>query len=404
MSKRTTVTLMTKTEYPIETVYAQWFQSRKTTDVPVPMPKEIRERIEQERLGRYTGSHPELAAVAEGEGIEGIGPFEQEVMDVFQQVIAMKMPLGETLDFVFLIENLPVALREQLVRHRIGHKFGDQTGADILVSEVANNSTFWSQTTRIVDMKNFATNGEYFSPVWLEDHGDTLMPDRRIGCINDTLEACLGYVEAHGDISDDTNAIKMELKAAIASGKELQDGSTCTIADFYRKQMLWIQAAYRRLTAAGMPLEDARNILPVAMMHRFSWKTNLSSLMHVMSRRGCWLAQLGMWEPVIHDIVNELSTKVHPSFRRLIDPPCFNAAGKFEECAFGRENEEIVWRGNGEVKGEYPPCSLWINNDHNDRAEIGVHHSRFARYNKMMGRYAQLWGRDPRTGERKQLA
>jgi hypothetical protein len=196
MSKRTTVTLMTKTEYPIETVYAQWFQSRKTTDVPVPMPKEIRERIEQERLGRYTGSHPELAAVAEGEGIEGIGPFEQEVMDVFQQVIAMKMPLGETLDFVFLIENLPVALREQLVRHRIGHKFGDQMGADILVAEVANNSTFWSQTTRIVDMKNFATNGEYFSPVWLEDHGDTLMPDRRIGGINDTLEACLGYVES----------------------------------------------------------------------------------------------------------------------------------------------------------------------------------------------------------------
>lgn len=385
MSLRTKVTLMTKTEYPIETVYSQWFQSRKETKERVPLPAELHKSILKERADLSTND-------------PGPGPIEKEVREVFEQVIAMKMPLGETIDFVFLIENLPVALREQLVRHRIGHKFGDQLGADVLISEVANNSTFWSQTTRIVDMKNFAKNGEYLTPHWLEEHGETPMPGfRKGGSSHDELSDLKNaYAQFRG-----TGAFE---KAYPELSQILEQGlwrPIDTVADFYHTQMMWIQAAYRRLTAVGMPLEDARNILPVAMMHRFSWKTNLSSLMHVMSRRGCWLAQLGFWKPVIHDIVEELSTKVHPMFRRMIDPPCINSKGEYEACAFGRENDEIAGK-NGEYKGEYPTCSLWTNHEgklHGNETEVVGSH-RLPRYEKMQQEYTKLWGRDPKSGKR----
>lgn len=623
MSKKTKVTLLSKTEYPLETIYCEWLQSR--TQDPVPTTEEVH-----------------LRSMASLE-------YRTKVEEVFTKVVAMKMPLGETIDFVFLVENCPIALREQMVRHRIGHKFGERLGADI-IPDLAGNSSFWclapdtkipllsgetveikdlagrdefwvysrdengkhapgrghsaritgrdvstvvvrvesknlptgfaevvctpehlwlkrdgtyiradeiqpghslmplyrqmwksqpqindgrgwvntsrvmagnreqhaddhahhknknqldnrpenlewlaptehhalhretyaesmrkiranpeiearraagtlrtlaggmhspairaivmakiktngmhspearakviatkkrkkmellarygqtpannhkvisvtpgpvlaevwdfevdkhhnfaldagiyvhnSQTTRIVDMSTFATEGDYYTPPWIEENGMKPMP----GC----------------------QTTRPAVEGAASSG-EIR---SVTIGEWYYKQMLWCQASYRRMIAAGVPLEDARAILPVAMQHRLTWKCNLSSLMHVLSRRGCWLAQLGMWEPVITDIVNELATKVHHSFRRLIDPPCINSAGNFDKCAFGRENEEIVMKKNG----EYPPCSLWVNRDATKMiAGPLVTEKQSARYEQMAKKYTKLWGRNPITGER----
>src|SRR4051812_12744835 len=95
--KKTTVRLLSWTANPIGTIYAEWVQSR--TQDPVPEPADVEGRMSTKQ------------------GLE----HWQRVMDVFKQVIDMRMPLGETIDFVFLLENVPVALREQLVRHRIGH-------------------------------------------------------------------------------------------------------------------------------------------------------------------------------------------------------------------------------------------------------------------------------------------
>lgn len=355
MSKQTkiaTVRLLSKTEYPIETIYCEWLQSR-TTD-PVPDPAEVHRRMTD-------------ATDA------GSAMLTKEVFDVFEKVVAMKMPLGETLDFVFLLENISIAFREQLVRHRIGHKFGDKLGADI-VPDLAGNSSFWSQTTRIIDMGQFANKGEYLVPNWLHENENKPVPGKKKEMwSNDT----------DGTVSEPV-----------------------LVGNYYHAAMQAIEHFYNGLVSAGMPLEDARNVLPVAMQHRMTWKVNLASLMHVLSRRGCWLAQLGMWEPIIVGIVEELATKVHPSFRRLIDPPCFDAAGNYNACAFGRENEEIV------SKGEYPPCSLWVNHEYlkqsdrviaEDAEKDAVEDFRMPRYQKMMSKYEKLWMRDPRTGERKQV-
>jgi thymidylate synthase ThyX len=358
MSKKTTVKLISWTQHPLETIYCEWLQSR-TTD-PVPTAGELAAQVENERM---EGAEQRLVAGISSENRWTQHPLEMKILDTFEKVVAMKMPLGETLDFIFLLENCPIALREQLVRHRIGHSFGDKIGADI-IPDLAGKSSFWSQTTRIISMENFASNGDYHTPVWLDEHGD------------------------EGESVDAPN-----------------------LSAYYEQCMRDIQMMYRNLVRAGMPLEDARNVLPVAMQHRMTWKANLSSLFHVLSRRSCWLAQLGFWEPVIEGIIEELATKVHPIFRRLADPPCIDPkTGNYGACVFGKENEEVISNGN------YPPCTLWVNKENSfiprqpkdaayTSSEINlVSPQQLERYNRMQERYAKLWMRDPRTGERKQIA
>lgn len=401
-TKKTKVTLLSWTANPIETIYAEWTQSR-TTD-PCPIPEELADEINLERMDIWT-SLPE--SVRPDPNHTPPGPVEKKVLEVFEKVVAMKMPLGETLDFVFLIENAPIALREQMVRHRIGHKFGERLGADI-IPDLAGNSSFWSQTTRIIDMGKFATEGDYYTPVWLEENPLKIMPEQKKPR---DCPKCKGSC-----IMECQPVTALDIVWFCQNCSHQYNDKLKTVAEFYHEQMRWIQAAYRRLVQAGMPLEDARGILPMYLQHRYTWKTNLSSLMHVLSKRGCWLAQLGMWEPVIHDITNELAEKVHPMFRRLIDPPCINpGTGEYGKCAFGRENEEII------PKGEYPPCSLWTNQEYVPMKseslrkdgiacyehyveEKAVGEARLPRYNRMMEKYTKLWGRDPRTGERKVLA
>lgn len=353
-TKKTKVTLLTWTQNPLESVYAEWVQSR--TEDQVPIPAELAAEIAADRIRRqeetWAGERRDESAKVYKD--VPTGTKARLVQNVFEKVIAMKMPLGETIDFIFLMEHVPIALREQNVRHRIGHKFGDKLGADI-IPDLAGNSTFWSQTTRIINLGKFADDLEYYTPVWLQESGNE------------------------------------------------------KLVHYYHTCMWEIQEMYKHLVESGMPLEDARGVLPMYLQHRYTWKTNLSSIMHVLSKRGCWLAQLGMWEPVIHDIVNELATKIHPLFRRLIDPPCFDSSGNFNTCAFHKENEEIV------DKGEYPPCSLWLhqdvlrafsrpNEEHARRGEVSkIKPERMARYEAMIGKYTKLWHRNPRTGERVQI-
>ena len=324
------VKLISGTEYPVETIYVEWLQSR--TDDPVNSPR----------------WYHNAAAAKTDRGTK----LRAEIDAVFAQVTAMKMPLLETLDFVFLLEDVSIALREQLVRHRIGHKFGGRLGAD-LIPDIAGGSSFWSQSMRVKDMSNFAANGNFETPA--------------------------SVANAHD--------IKCE-------GSGMSCWKTASLA--YADAMKFAADTYAALLQAGVPPEDARMVIPLGATHRMSWKVNLAALAHVLSKRGCWIAQLGLWKPLIHGVVAALG-EIHPSFRRLIDPPCF-ADGHYTGCAYGFEN----WnRMNGEDPGV--PCSLWCCNDgpgdymHYEDASATERQKGI--YRAMMKDYGVLWQRDPRTGE-----
>lgn len=289
MANQTKVRLLSCTAYPLETLWVVWEQSR--TKNPVPTAKELHDYIYDDAAGILNGdprSQEEVLA---------------SVLSTFEKIVEMKMPLAEMIEFVFLVEDMPIALREQIVRHRVGHKFDDRLGADLIPE--AHEDTYWSQSMRVIGAGDFYDAGNFYLPEEVERQGETAV-------------------------------------------------------EYYKYTMLKIQEAYNELQALGVPMEYARNVLPVAFQHRMVWKTNLAALLHVLSKRVCWVAQLDMWYPVVRDMVNELCTHVSPIFKTLLTPPCIKK-GKWVGCAFKKENEDFV---TGKTKFDGPcPLYMWKHQD-----------------------------------------
>lgn len=298
------VTLLSWTKDPIQTVWKIWYASRCNDPIP---------------------------------NLENLSYLEsKEMLDLFQKVLDSKIPVAENINFVFLLENISISLREQLVRHRIGVKVGQNFGVDIAPD--ISDSTWWSQSMRILDMGKFSDEGRYRIPESIKEKF---------------------YVE-------------------------------------YKDLILIIQSFYREMVQKGIPMEDAREIIPLCATHRVTWSLNLSALQHIVGKRGCWILQLGLWKPVITGMVEELCTKVHPIFRNLINPPCISE-NKFKECVFKLDNERRV---SGE--DEIPPCSLYLGQHAKEKIEgwfEKADEDKKERFEKMFKEYSKLWNRDPWTGE-----
>lgn len=329
---QTQVDLISHTSHPMETLWCIWAAGKS--------------RDELESPGTMVWTDEKIAAV--------------------KNIIDSQMPITENIDFIFSLSHVPIALREQMVRHRIGIKFGQNYGVDIIPE--LHDSSWWAQSMRILDMGSFAKDQEYHVPEWLDRHGGERMP-----------------------------------------------GTEISKLEFYHRQMAWIQAAYTRMMKAGFPIDDARNIIPLAATHRITWHINLKALLYVIGRRGCWLLQLGLWEPVIRGVVQELANRVHPMFRRVIDPPCFQQ-GRWVGCQFVEQN---ATRLRGEDPN--PPCSLFLyqhqeevkgilsdvaegspwNVTHAKQYSTAVHRTDSNKtdlYAHMQSQYRNLWHRDPCTG------
>ncbi len=320
------VSLLSGTENPLATLWHVWHSSRNN------------EPVEPEAVAKTA------------ERMKSDATFEEEVVSLFRKVIASGIPVAESIQFVFLLEGIPISLREQLVRHRVGVKVGERLGVDMIPDLAA--STWWSQSMRVLEMGEFAQRGEYFVPESiLQDQG-------RMGV--------------------------------------------------YDVAMQEAEQAYQRLVEKGVPLEDARNVLPLGVTHRLTWALNLGALKHIVGKRGCWILQLGIWEPVIVGMVEQLATRVHPAFRELIDPPCFHA-GKWDGCKFRLDNQ---YRFEG--KDPLPPCTLWASKHREELLQlqskdwclVGKHlvakhdDERGEELDNMENKYRQLWQREPLTGEK----
>lgn len=324
------VTLLSHTGLPLETVYSLW-QASKNEEALIT-PQEAKERVDP-----------------------------AEIRKLFRAVIAQHIPVGESVDFVFMIEGVSVSWREQAVRHRIGVKPSpERLGVDIGMVDVKQipdlaDSVWWSQSMRIQDMSQFANQGGYRVP-------DTIL-------------------EQGGQMLDD-----------------------------YKQLMKSIQDGYAKLVAAGIPMEDARELIPLGATHRISWKLNISSLQHIVSKRGCWILQLGIWGPVIEGMIRELTTKIDPIFGELVTPPCLKE-DEFKGCIYMEENRR---RYTGDDK--LPPCPLHLVN-HWLPSRVGKveNADETARNPALMGTlgvprafemakraedYRSFWSRDPYSGKR----
>jgi hypothetical protein len=229
-----------------------------------------------------------------------------------------------------------------MVRHKIGVKIGERLGVDMFPD--LHDSTWWIQSMRVLDMGKFADEELYRVP--------------------DSIQ---------GDLF-------------------LESG--------YRLAMKTAQNTYAALLLAGVPIEDAREVIPLAAQHRLSWGLNLSALIHICKKRSCWVPQIGTWGPVIEGMVEELVTKVDPYFRKLVTPPCMKG-DEFKGCIYKLDNER-------RVVGEDPlmPCPLYLSNEKQLEFEIeGQRDLKVCRkhpnYNKLEAAFESLWGRDTTTGKMK---
>jgi len=316
MNEKPKVTLLTWTMNPLETVYSVWQASKSEDELVTPF--NVKTSVSQEEVER-----------------------------LFRAVIAQRIPIGEHVDFVFMLENVSVSWREQAVRHRIGTlPSPERVGVDIVMDQIPDlpDSSFWSQSMRIQNMSNFARKGAYRLP-----------------------------------------------ETVIEAGPEM--------VSLYKETMRLIERTYAVLVEEGVPMEDARELIPLGAQHRISWRLNIGSLQHIVGKRGCWILQLGIWGPVITGMVNELATKVHPVFRELVAPPCLKG-DEFMGCIY---HEECRRRYTGD--DALPPCPLHLTYHELpakglEYVEAQFLYPRMEEMEERAEQYRVFWGRDPYTGER----
>jgi len=243
--KEPKVTLLTHTPNPVQTLRAVWDVSK--TEKPLDSILKA-------------GSQP-------------------DDLELFQKIIAMEIPVAEFIHFIFILEDVPVYFREQLVRHTVG-------------------VAFWMQSHRITDLSRFSEDQLYYTPK---------------------------------SISKDLH------------NKADLDHCMAVIGDTYGK-----------LVQRGVPLEDARAVMPSATIHRLNMVVDLRCLMHMIKQRSCHILQGSIWKPIIDQIIHELEIKVDPSFKMLRNPVCVRH-GKFIGCRYDHDNERRL-----DGRDKLPPCCLWM--------------------------------------------
>lgn len=331
------VQLISHTENPQETIFALWKASR-SDDVGI--------------------AHPFHLFFQRKEDAE----LDAAIDDLWAKMLQTDLPLMENIWFTFLLHDVSIAFREQMVRHRVGIKVGERLGCDLIPN--LTDSTWWSQTMRIMDMGKFAENKKYQVP-------DTV----KIGPMANQI-----------------------MKEAMQNAAH----------------------SYNQLRRVGVPPEDARGVIPLAATHRISWTLNLAALKHVVGKRTCWIVQSNLWLPVIEQMINELTKHVHPSFRSLADPPCFKQ-GEWSGCPFKIENHPRI-----SGKDPYPPCSLYLGNESKDACDYATGYNggpdapdpkwcpiveegailwdadkaSMQLAQEMEKRFSKMWQRNPLTGER----
>jgi thymidylate synthase ThyX len=323
------VTLVDGPQFPLETLFYVWEQSRSNRSLPSV------DKIHKALLaGQITGPASEWYVGEYGVGIsvaqvlsmlgfpataEGHGAFVRKFEDTINTIMAESIPVTENLHFVFHLENIPISLREQLVRHRIGNHVGPNVSFDI-IPELAE-STFWSQTSRVVPFGTFFNEGRYIVPASLSGKrvDDEYL---HLGCCG---EEVFDY-----------------------------DGVTVDAKQYYLDTLHLLQHRYQKLVEAGVHIEDARQIVPVGATHGITWGLNLKAMLHIFGKRASWIAQIGLWEEVIHQMTREMGEKVHPVFYDLGKPSCIKN-GKYVGCPVNGTNVERVVGTDG-----MPPCPLWV--------------------------------------------
>ena len=128
---KTKVTLISHTQDPLETLYQIWMENR---DPNLHM------------------SIDEIKATVD----------PKEVQRIFSVLMRSDISVIQNIHFTFKLENISIALREQLVRHRIGVNHDGRVGVDYVPN--LTDDGIWIQSMHVLDMGQFYNNDAYELP------------------------------------------------------------------------------------------------------------------------------------------------------------------------------------------------------------------------------------------------
>lgn len=157
-------------------------------------------------------------------------------------------------------------------------------------------ASFWEQSARVIDLSSFADNERYWTPEQ----------------VNNNFEARNEWHEA----------------------------------------MSIIQDYYQALVNLGIPVEEARGIIPLYILTRGTMSINLRALKGLIKNRLCFVCQGSYWFPVIEGMLKELSSYLFPkTLQSLVTLPC-------NGCSRCPIEGSVLQRISGEDPN--PVCPLYI--------------------------------------------
>jgi hypothetical protein len=119
----------------------------------------------------------------------------------------------------------------------------------------------------------------------------------------------------------------------------------------YNAAMKAAQDAYAALVDAGVPLEDARGVMPMHALYDMTFTMDLKSLTELVQKRSCLILQQQYWAPLLASMRDELCQKVDSRLSYIFTPPC-----EFRGACISPMEQELRCQG----KDPNEPCPIYI--------------------------------------------
>ena len=158
--------------------------------------------------------------------------------------------------------------------------------------------------------------------------------------------------------------------------------------DIFRSAVNKIRKTYEELEELGVPSEDIR-LMPSSMTHRIYWMVPYRTLKSVIQKRLSWIAQAGLWAPIIEDILSEL--RLHKEidvFTNSLSTPSDVVIrdGKIVSHRYDIENEDRFYG-----RDPLPVDPLWIAYRNSLGENLKYPDTNLERYNDLKKTYCKLW-------------
>lgn len=151
----------------------------------------------------------------------------------------------------------------------------------------------------------------------------------------------------------------------------------------YDKAMQDIQEAYQSLVDYGVPVEEARGVIPLHILTRGTMCINLRALKGLIKNRICFIMQGSYWFSVIDGMLQELKKQLpEGTLRSIVNLPCHGC----ERCPI---EGNVLHRISGDDPN--PVCPVYIKRFCENREEVeAIERQRHPNYSDRKAKYFRL--------------